>query len=92
MKQRIFALHCTAADQFSAKIRNDIITFQTQQVHLKSFSTEIQNTILLFYLKTVIWNAKMFIKGVSNLGKNFSIAWHQKPTGAVERYVRKYTA
>ena len=53
---------CTALQQTNSLQRLEMILllFQTQQVHLKSFSTEIQNTILLFYLKTVIWNAKMF--------------------------------
>ena len=37
MKQRIFALHCTAADQFSAKIRNDIITFSDSAGSFKKF-------------------------------------------------------
>ena len=48
---------CTALQQTNSLQRLEMILllFQTQQVHLKSFSTEIQNTILLFYLKTVIW-------------------------------------
>ena len=37
MKQRIFALHCTAADQFAAKIRNDIITFSDSAGSFKKF-------------------------------------------------------
>ena len=51
---------CTALQQTNSLQRLEMILllFQTQQVHLKSFSTEIQNTVLLFYLKTVIWNAK----------------------------------
>ena len=68
---------CTALQQTNSLQRLEMILllFQTQQVHLKSFSTEIQNTILLFYLKTVIWNAKMFQPNLCTYSSNIFLLY-----------------